>query len=53
MLKELYATLAELESGTVDSKELKIHLSAKLETLYDILEEEVDEEYWGRIEKFI
>lgn len=56
MLKQLYATLVELESGALDEeskRDLKLMQCSKLETLYDILEDEVDEEYWSRIEEFI
>lgn len=54
MLKQLYATLAELESGVLDgesNRDLKLIQRSKLETLYDILEDDVEEDYWERIEK--
>lgn len=50
--KDLFATLHELESNT-PSEQLKNHLTIKLEVLYDILGEEVPEEYWERIEALI
>ena len=50
ILKDLFATLAELESGSV-SGGLKRYLKVKLETLYNVMGEDVPEEYWQRIEK--
>lgn len=53
ILKMLYVTLAELESGTV-LKDSSLHnfLCIKLGVLYEILGETVPENYWERIEKF-
>jgi len=48
--KDLFATLAELQSKTA-AGELENYLRIKLQILYDILEEEIDEEYWEQIEK--
>jgi hypothetical protein len=50
--KDLFATLAELQSGTVDDY-FANYLRIKLEVLYDILGDEVPEEYWKDIEKEI
>lgn len=52
LLKRLYATLAELEYG-VDNKELEQVLKVQLGLLYDILGDDVKEEYWERIEDII
>lgn len=53
ILKMLYVTLAELESGTVEKdSSLYNFLSIRLGVLYEILEETVPEKYWERIEKF-
>lgn len=50
----LFSVLAELQSGTLDKKpELKAWQQTRLELLYDILGEEVPEEYWEQIEKEI
>ena len=54
LLKMLYVILAELQSGTLDRKpELKVQQQTRLELLYDILGEDVPEEYWEQIEKEI
>lgn len=54
ILKDLYSTLAELQ-GTEWSEEnenLEKYLKIKLSVLYDILGEEVPEEYWEQIEEW-
>lgn len=53
ILKDLYATLAELQ-GLTDrgNKGLMECLKIKLSILYDILGEEVPEEYWEQIEEW-
>lgn len=51
ILKDLLATLAELQSG-VSGEILKTYLETKLSILYDILGEDVPEEYWEQIEKY-
>lgn len=54
LLKMLYITLAELQSGSLDGKpELKVQQQTRLELLYDILGEDVPEEYWEQIEEQI
>lgn len=54
LLSMLYSVLAELQSGTLDRKpELKSRQQTKLELLYDILGEEVPEEYQEQIEEQI
>lgn len=50
--KHLFAILTELQSGTVKG-DLKIRLQGKLDVLYDILGEDVPEEYWEQIETAI
>lgn len=52
IMKRLFATLAELQSGTA-VEELYNKLCIKLETLSDILGDDVPEEYWEQIEEFI
>lgn len=52
LLKMLFERLAELESNTV-SGAIKKQLEIELGLLYDILGEEVDEDYWERIELLI
>jgi len=52
ILKDLYCTLAELESNT-GGKDLRNYLRIELQILYDILGEDVKEEYWERIEEEI
>lgn len=54
MYSKLFATLAELQSGTTKTNPgLDIQLRHNLELLYDILDDEVPEEYWEQIEKEI
>lgn len=48
----LYVILAELQSGTLKGN-MKAMQQVRLELLYDILGEEVPEEYWEQIEKEI
>lgn len=51
MYSKLFATLAELQSGTTYTNPgLDLQLRHNLELLYDILEDEVPEEYWEQIE---
>lgn len=52
ILKNLFATLAELQYGNLEHN-LETYLKTKLEILYDILGEDVPEEYWDQIEKEI
>ena len=53
LLRMLFIRLAELESGTVEkNSRLELLLQNELSLLYEILGEDVDEEYWNRIEKF-
>ena len=55
LLSMLFAKLSELQNSNIKTinpefaKQLKIELSL----LYDILGEEIDEEYWKQIEKEI
>lgn len=51
ILKDLLVTLAELQNG-VHGEILKTYLETKLQILYDILGEDVSEEYWEQIEKY-
>lgn len=54
ILKDLYATLEELQgtNWTEENKGLMEYLKIKLSVLYDILGEEVPEEYWEQIEEW-
>lgn len=54
ILKDLYATLAELQetNWTEENKGLMEYMKIKLSVLYDILGEEVSEEYWEQIEEW-
>ena len=52
ILKDLFATLTELQNG-VKENNLRNHLKVKLEVLYDVLGEDVPEEYWEQIEELI
>ena len=52
IVENLFATLAELQSGTA-AEELYNKLCIKLETLSDILGDDVPEEYWEQIEELI
>ena len=52
ILSELMVTLAELQHG-VKEETLENYLKTKLEILYDILGEDVPEEYWEQIEDII
>lgn len=54
MLKDLFAILAELESGALDDNQrLKETQIVKLEMLYNYLGEDIPEEYWEKIETII
>ena len=54
ILTMLFATLAELQSGSVkEDSGLWEYLTTKLEVYYDILGEDVPQEYWEQIEEFI
>ena len=52
ILKDLFATLTELKEG-VDNPSLDTYLKVKLETLYNVLGEDVPEEYWDEIEEIL
>ena len=52
LLKMLFAALTELQSKTA-KPELEKRLKIQLELLYDILGEEVPEEFWEQIENQI
>lgn len=53
LLQMLYCKLAELEDGRTkkNNPEFARDLATELGLLYDILGDEVEEEYWERIEK--
>ena len=55
LLQMLYGRLAELQNGKVkqDKPNLAEKLKIELALLYDILGEEVSEEYWEQIEEVI
>lgn len=55
LLQMLYSRLAELQNGKVkqDKPNLAKKLKIELALLYDILGEEVPEEYWEQIEEVI
>ena len=54
LLSMLFCTLTELQSGVLDrNPELTVRQQTRLELLYEILGEEVPEEYWEQIEKEI
>lgn len=55
LLQMLYGRLAELQDGKVkqDKPNLAEKLKIELALLYDILGEEVPEEYWEQIEAVI
>ena len=55
LLQMLYSRLAELQDGKVkqDKSNLAEKLKIELALLYDILGEEVPEEYWEQIEEVI
>lgn len=48
----MLAVLAELQSGTC-SENLSKYLTVKLETIVDILDDDVPKKYWEQLEKFI
>ena len=55
LLQMLYSRLAELKSSVVkqDNPSLAERLRIELSLLYDILGEEVPEEYWQQVEEEI
>lgn len=53
ILSKLFSILAELESGTAEEPELRNYLIAQLAVLYEILGDDVPEEYWERIEEWL
>lgn len=54
LLSMFFAVLAELKSKSEEpDSELKTKLQTQLELLWDILEEDVPEEYWDEIEELI
>lgn len=55
LLSMLYVRLAELQDGRIKVNKPLIaeHLRIELSLLYDILGEEVPEEFWKQIEKEI
>ena len=55
LLQMLFSRLAELQDGKVkqDNPNLAEKLKIELALLYDILGEEVPEEYWEQIEEVI
>ena len=55
LLQMLYSRLTELQDSTVkqDKPNLAEKLKIELALLYDILGEEVPEEYWEQIEEVI
>ena len=55
LLQMLYSRLAELQNGKAkqDNPNLAEKLKIELALLYDILGEEVPEEYWEQIEEVI
>lgn len=52
IMQRLFATLAELQSGTT-TKQVCKRLCIELAVLNDILGDDVPEEYWEQIEEFI
>lgn len=55
LLQMLYVRLAELQDGRVkiNNPQLAEQLKIELSLLYDILSDDVPEEYWEQIEKEI
>ena len=53
LLQMLYFRLSELEDGSIktENPEFARQEAVELGLLYDILGDEVKEEYWGRIEE--
>ena len=51
ILQDLFATLSELQSGLCNGN-LKA-LTTKLSVLYDVLEDDVPEEFWEQIEEWL
>lgn len=52
IMKRLFATLAELQSGTT-TEQVHERLCIELLVLNDILGDDVPEEYWEQIEELI
>lgn len=52
IMKRLFATLAELQSGTT-TEQVHERLCIELSVLNDVLGDDVPEEYWEQIEEFI
>lgn len=52
IIRYLFAVLTELQTG-ITNKELYNALCIKLGVLYNILGDDVPEEYWEQIEEFI
>ena len=52
ILKNLFATLHELQNSE-PSESLKISLETKLQVLADVLGDDLPEEYYDQLEKFI
>ena len=52
LLSMLYVRLAELQDGRVKEQnpDLAVQLNTELQLLYEILGDEVPEEYWEQIE---
>lgn len=55
LLQMLYSRLAELQDGRIrhSNPDMYDKLRTELALLYDILGEEVPEEYWGQIEEIL
>lgn len=55
LLQMLYSRLAELQDGRIRQANPDMYdkLRTELALLYDILGDEVPEEYWGQIEEVI
>lgn len=52
IVKDVISIIEELEFGVINT-ELRDYLKIKLSTLYDILREDLPEEYWERVEEAI
>ena len=52
IVKDTISIIEELEFGVINT-ELRNYLKIKLSTLYDILGEDLPEEYWERVEEAI
>ena len=53
ILSKLLAILTELESGEAEDPALRNYLIAQLGVLYEILGDDVPEEYWESIEDWL